>query len=201
MPDSPFGGDIRSRNRALILAMWLFLAALAMFFVAAIAAYVVSRFTLPARPELGTIQIPRGLTLSTLLLVASSYTLHRGLVAIRRERQATFVRNILYTATLGVGFVIIQVVCLDQLLANHWAVIDQVDPTYRLQYYGLIFTLVLIHGLHVVGGLVPMAIVTSKALQGRYDHESHMGVTLFAMYWHFLDVIWVLMIGTFLLLG
>jgi heme/copper-type cytochrome/quinol oxidase subunit 3 len=60
---------------------------------------------------------------------------------------------------------------------------------------------VLIHALHVLGGVIYLAIVTQRALAGRYDHEHYTGVKHAAMYWHFLDLVWLMMFGTFLVLG
>jgi cytochrome c oxidase subunit III len=67
--------------------------------------------------------------------------------------------------------------------------------------YGMIFFFVLVHAAHVLGGMIYLAIVTHRALDGRYDHENYVGVKHAAMYWHFLDVVWLLMFGTFLFAG
>ena len=67
--------------------------------------------------------------------------------------------------------------------------------------YGLIFVLILVHALHVVGGLVGLGITTANALRGRYDHENYTGVRSAAMYWHFLDVVWIIMFLGILLTG
>jgi heme/copper-type cytochrome/quinol oxidase subunit 3 len=64
-----------------------------------------------------------------------------------------------------------------------------------LHLYGLIFFLILVHALHVVGGLVGLSVTTAHALQGRYDHERYGGVKHAAMYWHFLDAVWLVMYG------
>ena len=53
-----------------------------------------------------------------------------------------------------------------------------------LQY--AVFFLIIVHALHVVGGLVPLIVVTRNAHAGRYDHEYHGPVKRLAMYWHFL---------------
>ena len=59
--------------------------------------------------------------------------------------------------------------------------------------YGLVFFLILVHGLHVMGGILPLVNITVKAHRGRYDHEHHGPVKYIAMYWHFLDGVWVTM--------
>lgn len=73
----------------------------------------------------------------------------------------------------------------------------QVQPFNRLE--GLLFILVLLHILHFVAGMIGLSIVTYRGLKGRYDHEYHHGVRLCAFYWRFLDVVWVILFGAFLL--
>ena len=49
--------------------------------------------------------------------------------------------------------------------------------------------------------LIPLGITTKRAFDGRYTAESHRGVWLCSTYWHFLDAVWLMMFGTFLVLG
>ena len=60
-----------------------------------------------------------------------------------------------------------------------------------MHVYALVFTLVLIHALHVIGGIVQLLIVWSKARRHRFDHEHYAPVKHAMMYWHFLDGVWV----------
>ena len=59
------------------------------------------------------------------------------------------------------------------------------------------FVLAMLHALHVVGGMIGMGIVFVRAWQGRYDHESYFAIRFSALYWHFLDVVWLLMLVAF----
>ena len=67
--------------------------------------------------------------------------------------------------------------------------------------WAVLFCFVLLHAAHVLGGIIYLAVVTVRAYRGVYDHEHFVGVRHAALYWHFLDVVWILMFGTFLLLG
>ena len=62
--------------------------------------------------------------------------------------------------------------------------------------YGLTFFLVVIHALHVVGGAAGMAMVIMGIRRDKYDHERHFAVRFCALYWHFLDFVWIIMIGS-----
>ncbi len=67
--------------------------------------------------------------------------------------------------------------------------------------YGLCFTFAFVHALHVLGGIGFLGFVIWQSLRHRYDHERHFAVEHCASYWHFLDVVWVLMLLTFFLMG
>lgn len=189
------------------LGMWLFLAALAVLFVGGMLAYAIVRVTatwertnpvtgevLPANaPPLHTMPVPLVLWLSTAAILISSFTIHRAVENVLHERQDKFRQALIATLLLAVPFFLAQGAGLSTMLGR------AAEGGSALQY--AVFVLIVIHGLHVVGGLVPLIIVTRQAHKGRYDHEYHGPVKCLALYWHFLDVVWLLMFATFLLLG
>ncbi|MGL4461224.1 MAG: cytochrome c oxidase subunit 3 [Planctomycetia bacterium] len=179
-----------------ILGMWLFLAALGSFFLASVASYLLIRLAAHGGPPLGTVRLPLSLYLSTGLLIVSSWTMHQALVNVRRERQRPFRRYLAGTLALGCAFLAVQVPSLIQLLADHDRFMNE-----NVYLYGLVMVLVVFHGLHVVGGLIPLAVTTVRAYFDRYDHECHLGVSFCAMYWHFLDAVWLLLFGAFVAVG
>ena len=67
--------------------------------------------------------------------------------------------------------------------------------------YGLVFFLILVHAAHVVGGIVTMLHLMYMVPRGVFDHEHYQPVRLTAMYWHFLDLVWIAMFLTFLVIG
>jgi cytochrome c oxidase subunit 3 len=177
------------------LGMILFLIALFMLFAAAMLGYVLIRLHGSKSPAPGTIHIPQSLWLSTTLVIAASVTIHLAEKNLRRERQPRFHRWLTITLALAVAFVLVQAPSMVLLLHQHHAGMAQSMPL-----YGFIFFLVLVHALHVVGGIVALALTSAKAAQGRYDHEHYLPVHHAAMYWHFLDGVWLTMFLTFLVL-
>jgi heme/copper-type cytochrome/quinol oxidase subunit 3 len=175
--------------------MWLFLAALTMLFGASLLGYFLIR-TRSAAPPLHTLVLPRTLWLSTALMLACSFTIHKAAVAVRRERQNELRRNLAMTCVFAAGFVVIQTPALVKLLSEHQALRSQ-----GMHLYGLVFFLVLVHALHVLGGIIGLAVTTKNAAAGRYDHENYAGVKHAAMYWHFLDVVWIVMYAGLALAG
>ena len=61
----------------------------------------------------------------------------------------------------------------------------------------MVIVLAVLHGLHVAGGVIALGIVAARAAIGRYDHERYWAVDFSALYWHFLDVIWLCMLTAF----
>jgi cytochrome c oxidase subunit 3 len=78
-------------------------------------------------------------------------------------------------------------------LWNWWGLIRLHVTAASNLYAFTFFMLTGLHAAHVVGGVVLLAVVLGRALGGRYGSGRHAGVTYAAMYWHFLDAIWLLL--------
>ncbi|MCC5829020.1 MAG: heme-copper oxidase subunit III [Phycisphaeraceae bacterium] len=197
-PSSPIPHTPPSAGR---LAMLLFLASLTMLFLASIAAYAVIRLTGSLSPPVGSVSLPGLLWVSTVIMLISSVTMHHALKCVSFERITHF--KISMTATFGLAllFVALQGPALAGLLAEHNTLRHGGEGVQPVHLYGMVFLMILLHAAHVVGGLIPMLVVLINALADRYDHEQHRPVTHLAMYWHFLDIVWLVMFVTFLALS
>ncbi len=188
--------ELHNPPRTGTVGMALFLAALTMLFAAALLAYALIRTQGRLSPPTGAIELPAALWVSTVLILISSVTVQHAVVCVRREKQTHLRLSMLATLALAAGFVAVQTPALAAILRAHEAMSQQ-----RNHLYGLLFVLILLHGLHVIGGIIPLSLTTLKAWRGRYDHEQHAPVRYVAMYWHFLDAAWFVMFATFLALG
>lgn len=209
-------------RRASTIAMWLFLAALAMLFAASMMGYVIIRITHP-QVRLNTVHLPRALWASTLMMLAASYTMHRALLAIRREKQALFRTYLNVTLLLAAVFVCVQTPAMVELLhdqktvtAEYNAETEVLPPPVSVEpnnpdeiiasrrsvpYYALVMVLILIHALHVIGGMISLGLVAYNGHHGRYDHEHYTGVSNCVLYWHFLDGVWLIMFTVIMAFG
>ena len=168
------------------LGMRLLLATLAVLFAASVTGMLAVRGQAAAWPPPGVPDLPRGLWLSTVIILAASAAMHWGVTGIRRGDGERLRRGLVLTLLLGLGFLASQTV--------NWFALVAANLTAKTNLYGFTFYLLTgLHALHVVGGLVPLAIVTTKAWRGRYSAASHEGVEYTATYWHFLDVVWVIL--------
>lgn len=174
----------------------IFLASLGMLFGATLIAFVVLRLQIGRKwPDLPP--LPRILWLSTLAILLSSATMQWGIEAIRRGRRKSLRIAMLATVALGFAFLVMQSVAWIQWLPpaiERWS--ESNEWRFALMVF-YVFTV--IHAAHVVGGLVPMAVTTSRAMQGRYGPDDHAGVQYCAMYWHFLDAVWLALFATLML--
>lgn len=180
-----------------IVGMALILASLTMLFVASLVGYAVVRITSPNAPQWGALYLPWLVWPSTAFMLLSSLAVHGAIVAARRERHKIVQTCLILTTLAAALFLTLQTPAMIELMQNHRQQTSQQDPVYL---FGLLFILVLLHALHVVGGLAGLAIVNFKAYRHAYDHEDHRGLTIFSMYWHFLDVVWLVMLAVLLLL-
>lgn len=173
---------------------WLFLTSLSVFFLSSTLLYAVY-VLLRIAPEAGELQpfyLPRQFILTTINLVAISVLLHMAVGAVRRERRVDLARYIILAFILALVFFVIQGFALA------WMISEMVKPSDTMQnLYGLTFFLVIVHALHVVGGVAGLTFVLFGLSRGKYDHERYFSIRFCALYWHFLDVVWVLMLSSF----
>lgn len=179
-----------------VIGMYLFLAALFMLFASGMLGYLIIRLAGAQKLPLHSLHLPTALWLSTVLVISASFTIQRAVAEVNRERQESFRRWLGATLLLAIAFVIVQAPSMAVLLRN-----QELLRQHRLALYGLVFTLVLLHALHVIGGIAALARTSQQAARGKYDHEHNLPVRHVALYWHFLDGVWLVMFFTFLLLG
>ncbi len=180
------------RNR---LAMKLFLLSLGMLFAASMIGYTVIRLRTTADVR---IHLPGLLWVSTAVILISSFAIQGALSAVRDGRMTVFRRALLAGFALSLVFLAVQAPALMQVLRDHAALRAR-----EVYLYALIFFLILLHAAHVVGGLVPLGIVTVRAQRNpaAYTPQRHGTVRAVTMYWHFLDGVWIVMFLLLQLLG
>jgi len=178
--------DRRSRQGA-----WLLLASLGAFFLSSMMLFVVyvARRTSQTGADAHGYSIPRSFLTSTILLIGISVSLHYAVMAARRDQAASVLRLSLLAMGLALGFFIVQSEGMYVLITR---ALD--DVSFNSSLYPFTFFLALIHALHVVGGMIALVTVVSGAAKQRYDHERHWGLQFCTLYWHFLDIVWLVML-------
>ena len=185
-------GDPRSAREGTIpgagvLGMRIFLAALGMLFAASIVGYLFVRLRSQAWPPPGMPRLPHGLWLATAVIVACSGTVAQARRAIRRGETTRATRWLQATLALGAVFLVVQAV-------NWWGLVTaRMTATTKNLYAFTFYMLTGLHAAHVLGGMALLFVVESRARRGRYGSGHHDGITYAAMYWHFLDAVWLVL--------
>jgi cytochrome c oxidase subunit III len=173
------------------LGMLCLLASLAMLFGGSLIAYLLTRSN---NPNWSSVRfgLPWGLLVATLDLAAVSWVLESGVRAIRNNRQQHLQRALRWTFGLAVVFLLLQ--------AFNWTEIKTLNPAGHSHVLALFsfYMLTGLHGLHVLGGMVPLSLVMQRAAAREYSSSRFEGVRLLAQYWHFLGVVWVVLVGCLL---
>jgi cytochrome c oxidase subunit 3 len=159
--------------------MWLALASVTMMFLALTSAYIVNRAHVPP------LEFPTIFILSTSLILLSSLTFELTRSALRRRDEAGFTRWLSITAFLGLAFLVAQLLAWRQLINAGFFV-----NTNRHSGYAYIFTG--LHAVHLVGGIIGLAYVVSRSRMGNWTVlRRRASVDATAIYWHFLDGLWI----------
>ena len=126
---------------------------------------------------------------NTAILLSSSLTMHWSLEAIKKGNKAGMKAGLLITTLLGATFLFVQV--------NEYINLTQEGMTPQAFAQGSIFYgLTGLHGAHVAIGLILLIMATVRAFRGHYTPEEHRGVEVPGIYWHFVDVMWVVVFTT-----
>jgi heme/copper-type cytochrome/quinol oxidase subunit 3 len=181
----------RHRRRASLegagtLGVTIFLVSLSVLFLASLVGYLVVRLRADEWGPGGGDRYPEGLWISTLVILAASVTVHRALRAARLGDGRGTYRMLLTTLALGAAFLLLQTI--------NWIQLASDGITARTGLYGFTFYIfTVLHALHVVGGIIPLVASTRRARRGGYSVDDHAGVLHVAMYWHFLDAVWMVL--------
>jgi cytochrome c oxidase subunit 3 len=169
--------------------MVLVLVSISVLFVAASIAVLITNHQAQVWRAPDREGLPWGTVASTLLLVAVSWQLQTALVAIRSNRFTQCMNHWLIGAGLAVVFLVVQAFNVRQLTELEG---DQASQTLFLFCYDL---LVGLHSVHVLGGFIPLGLVYSKLRRQDYSSSRHDGLTFCVQYWHYLGIVWLLLLG------
>ena len=180
--------DTAAERRMLLLGVRLFILSEVMLFGAFFTAYFVLRAQAPAWPPLPDLERPELplVGFNTLLLLSSSVTMQWAVTRIGRGDAAGFKRGLLATLMLGTVFLAIQGY---EFVSNGFGISDGV-------FGSTFYTLTSFHGAHVLGGLLLMGVLANRARLGLVTREHHTAVEGVSYYWHFVDVVWVVLFLT-----
>lgn len=126
-------------------------------------------------------------TINTLILLASSITLHFAHVGLEQNKRTQLKGMLALTIVLGCVFLALQV-------QEYIHAYDDLGLTFQSGIYGNTFFLLTgFHGLHVTLGTVILMVLFARILKGHFSPDSHFAFQAGSWYWHFVDVVWVML--------
>jgi cytochrome c oxidase subunit 3 len=197
-----------------VLGMLLFITSEVMFFAGLFAAYFSIRagytelvngsiqhvwpptefanllYALPLTSESGQLNL---ILPATIVLVLSSFTCQFGVWAVRRDDHRGFIRAFAVTLVLGASFLLLQLYDYSVLMHEGLTVSS---TTFGTTYY----TLTGFHFAHVFGGVLMLGVVLYRGMAGQFSSRHYDMVEATSLYWHFVDIVWILLFSILYLL-
>lgn len=170
----------RSYKLILLFAM----VSMTMMFAGLTSAFVVSK----SRVDwLKDFQLPTAFYYSTLAIIGCSVTFHLAKKAIQKDNKSNTTKFLLATLALGILFVILQFVGFGQIVENGYYFTgseSSITTTF-------LYIVTVVHLIHLAGGLISLLIIIYNHFKQKYNSTQTLGIELGAMYWHFLDFLWL----------
>ncbi len=169
------------------VGMWMFLGSEVMFFSALIGTYVVLRFgaseSWAAPGEVLNVPVT---AVNTFILICSSVSMVKAFAAAEKGDTRGIRLYLGLTLLLGATFLGVQAYEYRELVAHGF--------TPQSGLYGATFyTMTGFHGFHVFCGVVCLAWALVEAFRGRWSAENFQGIEVLGLYWHFVDLVWIVL--------
>ena len=167
------------------LGIWALLGSEVMFFSSLIVTYIIFRgksVTGPFPQE--ALDVPLT-AFNTFVLICSSLTMVTALAAIQRGQTAGLRRWLIATGLLGLTFLGGQAYEFSMLIGHGLSLSSNL-------FGATFFTLTGFHGAHVFAGVIWIGFVLARAMRGGVTQDNHIAVELVGLYWHFVDLVWII---------
>lgn len=173
-------------NRAKKMMLWFGIISLTMSFAGLTSAVLVSS---KRADWLTNITIPSAFSTSTLLIVLSSITILLSKVFFKKSKLKQSLIMLITTLILGVGFLVSQFNGFGQIIDQGYYLTGPSSNVTMSYLYVIAFW----HILHVIVGLIVLLVVIYNHFKQKYNTNNMIGLELSATYWHFVDILWLLL--------
>ena len=124
----------------------------------------------------------------TIVLLTSSVTMQWATSRIRKGDRTGLNRAVAVTLILGIVFMFFWAY-------EYYTLITDKDFGINSGVYGTLFyALTGFHGAHVFGGIIGLAVILSRGMAGQFSKKHHVAVEAVHYYWHFVDIVWILLV-------
>jgi cytochrome c oxidase subunit III len=168
------------------LGLIILLCSMTVLFTATIIGFWFTRLNAAEFRAPGLPDLPGGLALSTLLIALTSLCIWQAQLAIKKNLLEAVKRWLWSAAALASLFLLTQ--------TANWFAMRPPSNAPSL-YLSTFYLLTGVHALHVIGGFVPLGFVVVHAARRHYSSSRHEGLSLCAQYWHYLGVVWLVLVA------
>jgi cytochrome o ubiquinol oxidase subunit 3 len=191
---SAHGKDDKAAE-SLMFGFWVFLMSDTILFGMVFATYVTSVHATAGGPGPHDLYDIQSAFIETLLLLASSFTFGMASLALKyKHGQPQLVAWLMATLLLGVAFLSFELHDFSSMFAKGGVPI-------RSGFLSAFFDLVPLHGLHVTAGCIWLVCLIGQITRYGIDREVKLGIMRLALFWHFLDIIWIAIFSVVYLAG
>ncbi|MEM0542816.1 cytochrome c oxidase subunit 3 [Flavobacterium sp. j3] len=186
MTTTPMSADeYKARTaRSHKLLLWFAMMSMTMMFAGITSAFVVSK----SREDwMKDFQLPSAFYFSTLSIILCSICIHLAKKAIHKDNRSATTRFLLLTLVLGIAFVFLQFVGFNQIVEEGYYF---TGPESNIATTFL-YVIAVVHLAHLAGGLISLLVIIYNHSKQKYNSGQPTGIELGAIYWHFLDFLWV----------
>ena len=176
--------------RAKKMMLWIAIISLFMMFAGLISAYIVSK---GRKDWMHDFQIPMWFVYSTGLILVSSITMHLSWTGLKTGKREVASAFLMLTFVLGIAFITCQVFGFKALVAEGLYVTGE-SSNIRSSF---IYIIAFLHILHVIAGLIVLVVLIYNHFKQKYKNGQTLGFELGVTFWHFLDVLWIILISFF----
>lgn len=160
--------------------LWIAIVSMIMAFAGLTSGYIVRK----AEGNWVDFILPRTFTLSTIIIILSSFTMQWAVVSVKKNNFRNAKTGILVTLGLGLAFVFFQFYSWQVLVANGIFFVGNPSGSFIYVISGL-------HLAHLAGGILALIYVSAKTIAEKYNSQNSLGMEVCSTYWHFLDLLWV----------
>ncbi|WKK66358.1 cytochrome c oxidase subunit 3 [Lutimonas zeaxanthinifaciens] len=173
----------KTREKSFKQMLWISMISMTMMFAGLTSAYVVSK----GREDWVSFDLPGSFYISTILIVLSSISFVLAKSALMSASQSKTTLLLAVTLLLGLGFVFFQFSGFNELID---AGLYTTGPQSNVAS-SFLYVITATHLLHIFVGILVLAWVLFRNARGKYTPESHLGLSLSAIFWHFVDALWI----------
>ncbi len=165
--------------------LYVSMVSMVMMFAGLTSAYVISS----KREDWIALEMPQALYISTVLIILSSITFFLAKKSIAKDKRTQTTMYLTLTLLLGIGFVVSQIQGFYELREGGFYMAGEQSVVSS----SLLMVISFAHLLHVAAGLIVIAFVLVNHLRKQYTSANYLGLDLGAIFWHFVDILWILL--------